>query len=453
MEHNIKQEEFISNKTQLSDIFFQGIKSESDFKVGIEFEKLGINLHNFEAISYSGSNSILEFLKKYKKNHNFEYIHENNEILGLKNNSRVITLEPGGQTEISLFPQESIHDLAKELREYNTITSNLACEEFDICWIGYGVQPVSTYENIQQIPKSRYEIMSNYLPEKGHLALVMMRETAGIQVSLDYKSEEDAMVKLKIALGISPIVTAMFANSPIRNKKTTGYKSFRALSWLNTDEARCGLISPRIFDKDFSFDDYIDIMLDTPMIFLNKKDKWIDMNGKTFRNYLKDGYENHQATISDWLLHMSSFFGDVRLKNYIEIRNCDSQRSNLIPAIPAFWKGILYNNDAIELVEDILKKLSWEELLELRSLVPKHGLQTTLDKIKVIDIAKELVNIADHSLKSIQKLNEDNQDESIYLENLKKLLANNQSPADKILDLWQGEWNSDINKLIEHTRI
>ncbi|OGH97416.1 MAG: hypothetical protein A2104_04305, partial [Candidatus Melainabacteria bacterium GWF2_32_7] len=316
MEQTIKTEELITEKSQLLSLFHGGIKPRSDFKVGIELEKLGVNSSNYTAAPYSGTNGILEFLKKYKKVENWDYITENNTVLGLIRGCDTVTLEPGSQTELSSCPRDTVHDIADQVKNYNTETAILA-EELDIHWIGYGIQPLSIHENIELIPKKRYDIMNEYLPTKGNMALVMMKETAGIQVSLDYESEDDAAHKLKVLLGLSPIVTAMFANSPIRGGQETGYKTYRAIGWLRTDEIRCGLISRRVFETDFSFNDYVEILLDLPMIFLEKDQNWINMKGITFREYMQHGYEGYQATVEDWNLHRSSFFPNIRLNNYL----------------------------------------------------------------------------------------------------------------------------------------
>jgi len=450
-----KKEEFIINKSQLSDFFHSGSKPESEFKIGLEFEKPGINMLDFKAVPYFGENGILEFLKKYRNFENSSFITEDEHILGLKNSLGSITLEPGSQFEIGLLPQKNIHEIFDRLTRYNRITAELA-EEFNIYWLGYGIQPLSTYQNIDLIPKKRYGIMAEYLPLVGDKSPVMMRETAGIQVSVDYKSPEDAINKLKVSLGISPIITAMFANSPIRNGMDTGYKTFRASSWLSTDNARCGLISEKIFESgsyDFNFNDYVNILLDLPMMFLKKEGKWINMRGLPFRNYLDSGYQCYRATVDDWLLHINSFFPDVRLNNYLEIRNCDCQRSDLIFANPALWKGIIYNSEALDAAWALVKDFTWEERAELRNSVPKYALDTLVRGKKVSDLAKELVNIADCSLKLMAEANLKNQDESVYLDNLKELLSESKTPADKILELWHAGWNKDLSKLAEYTRL
>jgi glutamate--cysteine ligase len=445
----LKTIQLIEDKSQLLDFFYNGIKPKNEFMVGIEFEKPGIDANSLRAISYSGVSGMLEFLKNYKEIEDWDFIKENSNILGLINGCNSITLEPGSQIEISNCPGKSIHDIVDQIAMYNTSTAFLA-EDFDIYWLGYGIQPLSSHEEIELIPKKRYDIMTEYLPEKGPKSLVMMRETAGIQTSIDYESEEDAINKFRILVGLSPIVTAIFANSPIRKGVESGYKSFRASAWLETDPDRCGLVSKSLFDPDFTIEDYIDILLNLPMIFLKKGDNWINMKGMSFKEYLENGYGSYKATVEDWALHRNSYFPDVRLNDYIEIRNCDCQRSDLIPAVPALWKGIIYNDDALNACWEMVEKLSWEERLELRSLVPRYGLDTKFRNMKVGDLAKEMLSIAGQSLDNQAALGES---ESIYLERAVELVNKNQSPADEILQLWNTSWNKDLKKLVDYVRL
>ena len=376
-----------------------------------------------------------------------EVIIEGN-LLGLKGDFKYISLEPGSQTEISTYPHKRISEIASKIEDYNQ-KSAIIGEELGINWIGYGIQPVSTFDSIKIIPKKRYEIMTDYLPTKGDKALVMMRETAGIQTSIDYESEEDAMNKIKVSLAISPIITAMFANSPIRGGKDTGYKSYRASSWLKTDNDRCGLISRKIFEENFSFDDYAEYLLNTPMFFIERNNTLINTTHLTFNEFLNKGFDGFNATLEDWDIHMSTVFPDVRLRNYIEIRNCDSQRSDLILALPALIKGIMYNEDALNQVWELVKDFNWEELQEMRYLVPKFGFEATVKDIKVAKLAKELVNVAEFSLFS----NPETRNEAVYLEKLKELVQQEKTPADIILKNWTSGWNKNIEKLVEYSKL
>lgn len=430
MEQTLYRSDYITDKSELVDYFYKNCKKKTDFKTGIEYEKLGIRPDNYRAVSYSGNNSIAAFLERLRLHDNYQVTRENDNILGLTGEYGNVTLEPGCQFEFSTRPMSKLKDLEVIISDFNEQTRSIA-DDLGITWIGHGIQPISTFNDMEMIPKERYSIMRSYLPHKGHLSPVMMMETAGIQTTLDFESEEDAMKKLKVALAISPILTAMFANSPIRDGKLTGYKSYRAHAWLNTDNDRCGIINKRIFENDFGFEDYVETLLDVPMFF--KK------TGMTFRNYMK----NYEASMDDWFLHMTTFFPDVRMKNFLEVRNCDCQKEELIMAFPALIKGIMYNDSAIDAAWDLVKHLSWEKRNGLRTLVPKHGLDTRLGNFRVIDIAKELVSIAEVSLK----------DDSVYLQKIKELLQNNTAPADIIIMKWDSEWNREIKKLIEYTRL
>ena len=269
--------------------------------------------------------------------------------------------------------------------------------------------------------------MTNYLPKRAKLPFVMMRETAGIQVGLDYSSEEDAMQKLKTALKLSPLVSAMFANSPVRNSRLSGAKSFRAYSWLNTDEQRCGLISEKIFHDDFSFEDYKNVLFDIPMIFIEKDGKYIDTGDLTFGEYYKHGFEGYFPTFEDWQTHMSLFFPDVRLKTYLEIRNHDSQKSELITAVPAIWKGILYNKEARESIDDMFKGSEFRDFEELRYLTPDYGLEMKFNRYNLFDLAKEVLDISRQSLEEMKT------GEEQYLEPIYGYVNKKITPADEII--------------------
>jgi len=438
----------IYDKSQLTELFRNGCKSKENFRIGLEFEKLAVDSKNHKAVPYSGEKGIFDFLSRYKSFDQMDEVIIEDNLLGLKGDFHYISLEPGSQTEISTYPYKNINEIASKIQEYNQKTAIIG-EELGINWIGYGIQPVSTFDDIKIIPKKRYEIMTDYLPEKGDKALVMMRETAGIQASIDYESEEDAMNKLKVSLAISPIITAMFANSPIRDGKETGYKSYRASSWLKTDNERCGLISRKIFESDFSFDDYAEYLLNTPMFFIERNNTLINTTHLTFKEFSNKGFDGFNANLEDWELHMSTVFPDVRLRNYIEIRNCDSQRSDLILALPTLIKGIMYNESAMNQAWGLVKDFSWEELQEMRHLVPKLGLETTVKGIKVANLAKELVDIAEKSLLS----DSETANEAIYLEKIKELVQQKKTPADIILKNWTSGWNRDIKKLIEYSKL
>lgn len=410
----------IATKDELTKIFYSGCKQEK--LIGLEYEKLPVYKSDYKAADYF---DVIDIILEME-NDDRTVVFEGKNPIGMILPNGHISLEPGAQTELSINPVKNISELRKTVDDYNAETAEIA-ERHGICWIGFGIQPVSTYEKINVIPKKRYARMTNYLSQKAKLPFVMMRETAGIQVGLDYSSEEDAMQKLKTALKLSPLVSAMFANSPVRNSRLSGAKSFRAYSWLNTDEQRCGLISEKIFHDDFSFENYKNVLFDIPMIFIEKDGKYIDTGNLTFGEYYKHGFEGYFPTIEDWETQMSLFFPDVRLKTYLEIRNHDSQKSELITAVPAIWKGILYNKDAREAIDDMFKGAEFRDFEELRYLTPDYGLEMKFKRYNLFDLAKEVLDISKQSLEGMKT------GEERYLEPIYGYVKRKTTPADDVI--------------------
>ncbi len=403
---------------QLLEEFILGCKTTQS--VGMEYERIPIVKATNQVAPYSGEYGMCELLREFAKNDNWDYILDDVNIIGLKKIHDTITLEPGCQIELSLEPQEFIRDLKKRVEE---IDNNLQpiLDEFGIKLINKGVSPTTTYKNIKLLPKRRYHLMANYL--WGILSDVMMRETAGIQVGIDYKSEEDAMRKFRIANLIMPFATAMFANSRYRGGVDTGYKSFRALAWLNTDNERCGFATK--FQDGMSFRDYVEKLLDIPMIFINRDNRTVNVNGRlTFRQFMKKGFEGFEAEIEDWQLHSNLYFPEVRLRNFIEIRNHDCVGDGLEYSIPALYKGIMYNPSALDEVNSMLVKYSYNEINELRYNVARYAINSKLRKFPISGICKELVEIAYYSLKN-QFENEEK-----FLEPVMEMLKKNKVPAD-----------------------
>ena len=403
---------------QLLDEFLLGCKTTK--KIGMEYERIPIIKLTNQVAPYGGEYGVCELLREFARNDNWDYILDDIHIIGLKKIHDTITLEPGCQIELSIEPQEFIRDLKKRIEE---IDSELlpVLDKFGIKLINKGVSPTTTYKNIKLLPKRRYHLMANYL--WGILSDVMMRETAGIQVGVDYKSEEDAMKKFRIANMMIPFATAMYANSRYRGGVDTGYKSFRALAWLNTDNERCGFATK--FQDGMGFKDYVELLLDTPMIFINRDNRTVNMNGRlTFRQFMDKGFEGFDAEIDDWQLHSNLYFPEVRLRNFIEIRNHDCVGGGLEYSIPALYKGIMYNPSALEEVQSMLVKYSYNEINELRYNVARYAINSKLRKFPISGICKELAEIAYYSLKN------QFEDEEKFLEPLIEMLKQNKVPAD-----------------------
>lgn len=404
--------------SQLLDEFLLGCKT--DQKIGMEYERIPVSMYGNNVVPYEGDFGMCEFLREFARVDNWDYILDGTSIIGLKKLHETITLEPGCQFELSLEPQKYIKDLKERIEDIDLALEPIL-DDFDIKFLNVGVSPKTTYKNIKLIPKRRYKLMANYL--WGILSDVMMRETAGIQVGIDYKSEEDAMQKFRLANLMIPFSTAMFANSKIRGGVDTGYKSFRALAWLNTDNERCGFAID--FNKNMCFKDYVNKLLETPMIFINRQGKCLSLNGRlTFKQFMEKGFEGFYPTLDDWKLHSNLFFPEIRLRNFIEIRNHDCVGNGLEYSIPALYKGIMYSKSAMEEVESILSKFTADEIMELRYKVARSALQSKLGSKQILPICKEIAEISYYSLKL------ENEGEEEFLNPLMELLKKGKCPAD-----------------------
>lgn len=427
-------------KDEILKLYTKGYKRPEDFTIGMEYERLPISCSSFNTVDYWSEFGIKNFLENFAKEETWDYITDNKNIIGLKHKHDTITLEPGCQVEISAKPERTIFELKKKIDNLNALIEPIS-QRMNFTLLNYGVSPLNTYKSINLIPKRRYKIMAKYL--WGILADVMMRETAGIQCCIDFKSEEDAMRKFKLANKLSPFMTAMFANSPIRGGVDTGYKSFRALAWLNTDNDRCGFAGK--ISEEFSFEDYIDCVLKSPMIFIQRNNLQFEVNGDiTFEEFLQKDFEGAQATLEDYELHSNLYFPDIRLRNFIEIRNQDCVGGDLKYAILAIYKGILYSNSAMAECEELFKHLQYKDFSELRYNVPRNALHSRIKKGKVLDYAKEIIKIAEKSLK------EEQTGEELFLDSIKEYTMCGLTPADVIIKNWHGGWNKNLQKLIKY---
>ena len=427
-------------KEDILNLFKNSCKSETEFNVGIEYERLPVSVVTDKAVPYEGEYGVCNFLRTFAKSENWDYITDDYNIIGLKQGHDTVTLEPGSQIELSIRPEKTIFDLKKKIDNLNKQMMPIL-DRFNINLLEYGVSPLSTHKNINLIPKRRYKIMAHYL--WGILSDVMMRETAGIQGTFDFKDEADAVRKFTIANKLTPFMTAMFANSPIRGGVETGYKTFRALSWLNTDNDRCGFCGK--MDEDFSFEKYVDNVLNSPIIFINREDIPIEVKGKiNFREFMEKGFGDFDAELDDFKLHANLYFPEVRLRNFIEIRNHDCVGKDMIYAVLAIYKGILYNDGAMDEIEELFSGFSYKDFAELRYNVPKNALGAEICKIRAGEIAKEILYIAEKSLIEM------NTREEKFLEPVKELTFDGLCPADIILRNWNGLWNKDVKKLVKY---
>lgn len=390
------QNKIIKDKKQLANFFYDSCKDEKN--IGVEVEKLCVD-KKMKAVSYD---KIKKFFFRYNHLYGGKFIFENENPMGLVFDDYSLSLEPGAQMEISLKPYDNTQAIIEKLNE---CIENLetAAEKFDMDFLSLGLHPLSTYEDIGIIPKARYRIMDEYFSRKSTMSRVMMRETASVQLSFDYSSEKDAITKLRTALKISPFMSALFANSSLRGGRESGFKTYRCLSWLNTDNDRCGLISKKAFGNNFSFEEYTDILLKLPMIFIKRGNKFYKMDGIIFEDFLKNGYKDLRATIEDWKLHLNLYFPDVRLREYIEFRNIDSVPDVFVSSIITILKSIFYDEKVMEDIETILKDLSFEDIKQIRESVPKEGFETKVKNTKILHYIKEILSLVEKNIDNNEK--------------------------------------------------
>ena len=442
--------ELLEKKDDLIRYFEDGGKPRAQWRVGSEYEKVVVRNSDGTAIPYSGAGGVEDLLRRMANDYGFEPEDEHGHILALKGERAAITLEPGGQIELSGEQCESIHcaydEFATHVQQLIEVTGQIGASV-----LGLGMQPISRIDQIELLPKARYHIMYPYMARVGTLGQRMMKQTAGVQANLDYSDERDAMRKLRVSMGIVPLLYAIFANSPLSDGGLNGYHSFRGHIWTDTDNQRSG-IPEFVFHADSSFADYAEYALDVPMYFLIRNHEYIDLTqppGLTFRQYLERGHGRERATVEDWTNHLTTIFTEVRLKKYVEIRTADSQPPQFMLALPALLKGMLYDDDCLAGAWDLVKGWSYRERREIADGAHKHGLDARAGKIKLQELGYELMQIAARGLERQRALNKNGQDESIYLLRLMDLVRSGHSQASFVISRWKGEWNYDIDRLVK----
>lgn len=411
-------------KLSFEDIINYYKNSESfNSNIGLEYERISLDKNSYTQASFE---NLFEIIKNFSIINNFDLIYDNKTIIGAKNKEGTsISLEPGGQFEISLSPKKSLAEIHFLLNNY-TKQLDILADRFDTKFFAIGNNPKACYQNLKILDKRRYKLMADYLVKKGKLAPVMMRETAGVQINIDYKNQLDAKRKIKAACLMSPFLTGFFANSPFRNNKLTNYKSIRALAWKYTGKDRCNLFYKNIIDSKNTnvYEQYINYILDVPMIFIIRDKQYVDLQGKiTFREFMK----NNNPTLDDYLIHQSLCFPDVRLKNCIEIRNHDSQNPDIAVSIGAIYKGILYNESAVDEILDFFSPLNSDDLENFGFLAAKSGVDFKVEKLKMkgYEIVKKILYLAQFGLDI---------DEKKYLDFLIDLAVSKRCIADLILE-------------------
>ncbi len=448
--HKIKPSAAPLSKADMIAYFQSGEKPKKDWKIGVEFERFAFDRSNFSPIAYLGRKSVLAIFDGLIKQYGWQPVYEGENIVALKREEQSITLEPGGQIELSGATQKSIHDCCAEITRHLAETAAVA-EDLDIGFLNIGFHPTGARQDFDWVPKQRYRIMRDYMPKVGHLGLDMMLRTATVQVNLDFESESDMVKKLRVGLALQPIIGAMFANSPFTEGKINGYQSFRNQVWRDTDPARTGGLE-FAFDDGMGYERYVDYVLDVPMYFVLRGGKYIDTAGESFRDFTLgklSALPGDYAVIEDFANHATTVFPNVRLKRWLEMRGADGGDWGCLCALPALWTGLLYDDTALNAAYDIIRIWKKEDRDYLNAQSPKTGLATKLGSVKIAEIARKVLEIADDGLKRRNAKNGAGQDESHFLSSLWDIVTIGKSPADKLLNKFQGEWQGDIQNIFK----
>ena len=444
------EEPVIEHLSQLAEPMAAGEKPREQWRIGTEHEKLVYCVRDHHAPSYEQPGGIRDLLMALTE-FGWEPIEENGKVIAMKGDDGTVSLEPAGQLELSGAPLENLHQTCAETGRHLQQVKAIG-ERTGTSFLGLGMWPDKRREDLPVMPKGRYGIMLDYMPKVGSLGLDMMLRTCTIQVNLDYSSEADMVKKFRVGLALQPLATALFANSPFTEGKPNGYLSYRSHIWSDTDPDRTGML-PFVFDDGFGYERYVEYMLDVPMYFVFRDGKYINAAGQSFRDFL-DGrlpaLPGELPRISDWVDHLSTAFPEVRMKSFLEMRGADGGPWNRICALPAFWVGLLYDQSALDAAWDLVRDWGMAEREALRDAVPKLALDAPLPgggKLK--DIAAEVLRIARSGLNARAHLNSSGDNETLFLEPLDEIARTGIVPAQRLLDLYHGEWGGDISRIYE----
>jgi glutamate--cysteine ligase len=442
----------IETRDELVAWIAEGVKPKRDFRIGTEHEKLPFRHDGHAPIAYEGERGIRALLEGMQMLLGWDPIMEGNHIIGLTSvtGTAAITLEPGGQFELSGAPLETVHETSAELHAHLAQVAAVA-EPLGIGFLGIGMSPKWTRAETPMMPKGRYRIMTNYMPKVGRLGLDMMYRTCTVQTNLDFSSEADMVKKLRVSLALQPVASALFANSPFTEGKPNGFLSFRSEIWRDTDADRSGML-PWAFEAGMGFERYVDYALGVPMYFLKRGDRYIDVAGKSFRDLMGGKLPElpgERATISDWANHLTTIFPEVRLKRYLEMRGADAGPRNRLTSLPALWAGLLYDDTALDAAWDMVGDWSAEERQALRDAVPKHGLRANIAGRSVRELAGDCLTLAREGLKRRGRVDIGAHDETQYLNPLDEIVARGRTPAEDLIDKYKGPWGGSVEPVFE----
>ncbi len=438
----------IERREQLADYIAGGEKPREAWRIGTEHEKFGFSWDDLAPLPYDGARSIRTMLEGLRDRFGWTPVEEAGAIIGLSRDGANVSLEPGGQLELSGAPVETLHETRAELDNHLSEVAEIA-RGLGVGFMGLGAAPVWSQDQMPMMPKGRYRLMTDYMDRVGTLGKQMMYRTCTVQVNLDFGSEADMVQKLRVALALQPVATALFASSPFLDGRPNGMKSWRSHIWQNLDAARTGML-PFVFKDGFGYEAWVDYVLDVPMYFVYRDGRYIDALGMSFRDFLKGrlpALPGEVPTLSDWADHMTTVFPEARIKKYIEMRGADAgDRAHLV-ALPALWVGLTYDQSALDAASDLVRGWDDDTREGLRRAAARDGLAGEANGIRLRDLAAQAVQIARSGLAARARKGGGLADETAYLDVLDAHLATGEVTADRLLARYHGEWAGDLSHI------
>ena len=442
----------IETRDELVAWFEAGCKPKAQFRAGTEHEKFAFTIDHRRPVPYEGRRSIRGLLEGLQRMLGWEPIMEGDNIIGMFDvtGGGAISLEPGGQFELSGAPVETVHQTAAELLAHLSQLREVAAP-LGIGFLGMGMTPDWARADMPTMPKGRYKIMTDYMPKVGSRGLDMMYRTCTVQTNLDFSSEADMVKKLRVSLALQPVATALFANSPFTEGKPNGLLSMRSEIWRDTDNNRAGML-PFAFEDGMGFERYVDYAIEVPMYFIKRGDKYIDVSGKSFRDFFAGKLADlpgERPTVSDWANHVSTIFPEVRLKRYLEMRGSDGGPWRRLPSLTAYWMGLFYDDDALNSAWDMVKDWTADERQKLRDDVPQRGFKAEIRNTNLSTLATETLRLSRRGLEKRARLDRNGRDETRFLRPLEEIVARGITPAEELLEKYFNEWNESVAPLYD----
>jgi len=439
----------IERVSELLDYMASGSRPDDQWRLGTEHEKFGFTTEDLRPLPYAGHRGIQTILNALAEKYGWTRIEENGLPIALLDATGAsITLEPGGQLELSGALLDNLHDTCREVYTHLKQVKSV-CEPLGIAFLGMGFNPKWRREDMEWMPKARYRIMREYMSKVGTLGQDMMSRTCTVQVNLDFASETDMVQKFRVSLALQPIATALFANSPFTEGQPNGYLSYRSHIWEDTDPDRTGML-PFVFEDGMGFERYVEYMLDVPMYFVYRDGNYINAAGQSFRDFLAarlPALPGVRPTLKDWEDHLTTAFPEVRLKRFLEMRGADGGPWGRLCALPAFWVGLLYHRPALDAAWDLARDWSMEERLKLRHDVPRLGLRATIRGRSVQSLALELIELSSAGLSARKRFNSAGDNETGYLEPLQEIAESGKTPAEIKLERFHTTWGGSVDPI------